>query len=72
MIAHLQMSVLWLGLVLCCRLVATNGNEPPSFEANMDYHVISENTPVGKEIYTLKGLNGCLYVGVGEQLYCCQ
>ena len=49
------MSVLGLGLVLCCLLVAADGNEPPMFEANMDYHVISENTPVGKEVYTLKG-----------------
>ncbi|XP_043212632.1 cadherin-87A-like, partial [Amphibalanus amphitrite] len=44
-------------LVICCHMAAVSANEPPSFEANMDYHVISENTPIGKEVYTLKGVD---------------
>ena len=55
----IKMSVLRALLALCCHLVAVTANEPPAFEANMDYHVISENTPVGKEVYTLKGEISC-------------
>lgn len=30
-------------------------NLPPSFTADMNLHVVSESTPVGAAIYTLKG-----------------
>ena len=36
-------------------LPGVTANLPPSFTADMNLHVVSESTPVGAAVYTLKG-----------------